>query len=70
MGDRSNRIGEEVLTCTHNQCFEQNYLKYQIFSIEIFKLLQMKNIHIAWASFRNEEQDTDVQLFLGDVAIW
>ena len=40
MGTRYNRLIEAVLTCTHNQCFEQkqekylkkNYLKINIFS--------------------------------------
>ena len=30
------KVGEAVLTCTHNECFEQNQEKYQTFSNEIF----------------------------------
>ena len=35
-----------VLTCTHNQCFEQRYSKYRIFSTENFHFLQLKNLCI------------------------
>ena len=38
----SARLGEAVLTCTHNLCFEQKYEKYQIFSTENFQFLQLK----------------------------
>ena len=31
VGTRLNRLGEAVLTNTHNLCFEQKYEKYQIF---------------------------------------
>ena len=36
MGTRSNRLGEAVLTSTHNLCFEQKYEKYQNFLSENF----------------------------------
>ena len=36
MGTRSNRLGEVVLTSTHNLCFEHKYEKYQSFYPEIF----------------------------------
>ena len=50
-------MGEAVLTCTHNVCFEQKIKKkkkkknYQL-KISILKL--KKSLFIAWASFRNE----------------
>ena len=41
-----------VLTCTHKQCFEQKYQKYQNFSNEIFNFcFRKKNLFIAWARF-------------------
>ena len=53
MGTRSNRIGEAVLTSTHNLCFEQKYEKYQnlylkklVFGCEIFNIFEQ-------ACFRN-----------------
>ena len=42
MGTRSNRLGEAVLTSTHNLCFEQKYEKYQHFLSENFQFLVMK----------------------------
>ena len=36
MGTRLNRLGEAVLTSTHNLCFEQKYERYQIFYPETF----------------------------------
>ena len=36
--------------CTHNVCFEQKYPKM---STENFQFLQLKNLFIAWACFRN-----------------
>ena len=51
MGTRENRLGEAVLTCTHNLCFEQ---KYQNNSAENFQFLKLKkSLVFAWASFRN-----------------
>ena len=35
-GSRSNRLGEAVLTSTHNLCFEHKYEKYQSFYPKIF----------------------------------
>ena len=32
--------------CTNNQCFKQKQGKYQIFSTEIFQLLQLRKISI------------------------
>ena len=47
-------LGEAVLTCTHNQCFEQVNKNTKIvsmkFSIFAFETI---SIYIAWASFRN-----------------
>ena len=31
VGTRYDRLNEAVLTCTHNQCFEQKYEKYLSF---------------------------------------
>ena len=42
MGTRKNRLGEAVLTSTHNLCFEQEYEKYQIFLSEFFPFLGVK----------------------------
>ena len=42
MGTRSYRLGEAVLTSTHNLCFEQKYEKYQYFSSENFHFLVVK----------------------------
>ena len=42
MGNRSNRLGEAVLTSTHNLCFEQKYEKYQYFLSENFQFLVVK----------------------------
>ena len=42
MGTRYNRLGEAVLTITHNLCFEQKYEKYQSFLCENFQFLEMK----------------------------
>ena len=39
MGTRKNRLGEAVLTSTHNLCFEQKYEKYQNFYLKIFLFL-------------------------------
>ena len=36
MGTRLNRLGEAVLTGTHNLCFEQLNEKYQNFYLKIF----------------------------------
>ena len=42
MGTRENRLGEAVLTSTHNLCFEQKYENYQNFSSENFHILVVK----------------------------
>ena len=42
MGTRSNRLGEAVLTSTHNLYFEQKYEKYQNFLSENFHFLVVK----------------------------
>ena len=42
MGTRKNRLGEAVLTGTHNLCFEQKYENYQNFSSESFHFLVIK----------------------------
>ena len=42
MGTRKNRLGEAVLTSTHNLCFEQKYENYQNFSSENFQFLVVK----------------------------
>ena len=39
MGTRYNRLGEAVLTSTHNLCFEQKLEKYQNFLSENFSIL-------------------------------
>ena len=41
------RLGEAVLTSTHNLCFEQKYEKIQIFLSENFQFLVVKfSIHL------------------------
>ena len=42
MGTRQNRLGEAVLTSTHNLCFEYKYEKYQIFFPVNFQFLVVK----------------------------
>ena len=42
MGTRLNRLGEAVLTSTHNLCFEQKYENYRNFSSESFQFLVVK----------------------------
>ena len=42
MGTRSNRLGEAVLTSTHNLCFVQKYEKYLSFLSEKFQFLEIK----------------------------
>ena len=42
MGTRQNRLGETVLTDTHNLCLEQKYEKYQNFSSEHFQFSVVK----------------------------
>ena len=37
-------LGEAVLTCTHNLCYEQKYKKK---SMKIFNILQLKNLCIS-----------------------
>ena len=45
MGTRKNRLGEAVLTCTHNLCFEQkNKKKNKKNSAEFFQFLKLKNL--------------------------
>ena len=39
-------FAEAVLTCTHNQRFEQNYQNYQIVSNKIFNFAAEKNLCI------------------------
>ena len=41
------RLGEAVLTSTHNLCFEQKYEKYQNFLSENFQFLEVKfSLHL------------------------
>ena len=42
MGTRKNRLGEAVLTSTHNLCFEQKYEKYQRLFIWKFSVFEVK----------------------------
>ena len=42
MGTRKNRLGEAVLTSTHNLCFEQKYEKISVFLSENFQFLVVK----------------------------
>ena len=43
------------MTCTHNQCFEQNNSKYSNFSNEfIISFSNEKSLYVAWTSFHNE----------------
>ena len=42
MGTRKNRLGEAVLTSTHNLCFEQKYEKISEFLSENFQFLVVK----------------------------
>ena len=42
VGTRKKRLGEAVLTCTHNLCFEQK--KYHRFSAENFQFLTLKKL--------------------------
>ena len=42
MGTRLNRLGETVLTCTHNLYFEQTYSKYQFLYNGIFNFYSWK----------------------------
>ena len=42
MGTRLNRLGEAVLTSTHNLCFGQKYEKYQIFLSENLQFVGVK----------------------------
>ena len=42
MGTRKNRLGEAVLTSTHNLCFEQTYEKISEFLSENFQFLEVK----------------------------
>ena len=47
---------EAVLTCTHNQYFEQKLeKKIKIYSVKIFFLQPKISLHIAWACFRNKK---------------
>ena len=56
MGTRENRLSEAVLTCNHNQCFEQKKEKYNIFSSENYDFYSLeKSQCIAWACFRNAD---------------
>ena len=41
MGTCLNRLGEVVLTSTHNLCFEQKYEKYKSFLSENFQFLEV-----------------------------
>ena len=51
---QSDHHGDAVLTCTHNQCFVQNCLKYQnIFQLN-FQCLQLKKVSVyCMGKFRN-----------------
>ena len=42
MGTRSNRLGEAVLTSTHNLCLVKKYKKYRIFLSDNFPFLVVK----------------------------
>ena len=42
MVTRKNRLGEAVLTSTHNVCFEQKYENFQSFLSEKFQFLEVK----------------------------
>ena len=54
MGTCYNCLGKAVLTCTHNQCFEQPYWKYQNLSREDFHFYNQKIfLYIAWVCFHN-----------------
>ena len=44
MGTRKTRLGEVVLTCTHNLCFEQKLEKSQHFSAENFQFFKKNSI--------------------------
>ena len=67
MGTRKNRLGEAVLTCTHNLCCGyslepprrggSNVYPQSMFRAKIRKILKIffTSLHIAWASFRNAE---------------
>ena len=52
VGTRKNHLGDAVLTCTHNQCFELTFQKYQNFSDEIFNA-EKNLLFIVWACFHN-----------------
>ena len=57
MGTRKNRLilNEAVLTCTHNQCFEQKYEKHHTFSSENYRFYSREILlYIAWACLRND----------------
>ena len=44
-----------VLTCTHNQCFEQKLVKHHNFSSENYRFYSREiSLYIAWACLRNE----------------
>ena len=55
VGTRQNRLNKAVLTCTHNQCFEQKYEKHHNFSSENYCFYSREKLqYITWACFRNE----------------
>ena len=46
-------LDEAVLTCTHNQCFEQKIQFIIFFYMEFFITLQLKkSLYTAWVTFR------------------
>ena len=52
-------LGEAVLSCTHNLCFEQKQEKIYKKSTLNFQILQFqKNLYITWACFRNGRETT------------
>ena len=42
---------QAVLTCTHNQCFEQYIQNIIFFSSEIFNFYRLKNLHLLYGHF-------------------
>ena len=54
MGTRENRLIEAVLTCTHNQCFEQRQENHHNFSSANYLFYSREKLqYITWACFRN-----------------
>ena len=54
MGTRYNRLGEAVLTCNYNLCFEQSKKNINNFYLKILIFYNLKkSLYIIWARFRN-----------------